>query len=265
MKKLVITVLAIGTVLYVAKKSSVFSYASTLWSHVQAEAKDAVPTRFEISRARHEIANLDDDIRAMIRPIAEYKADISRLRKNIAGTEKTLAEQKEILLSMTQDLESSSPVLYYGGQEYSVERIRVKLDRDFASYKRMEASLGSQRKLLEAKETSLKATEEQLAKIISKKREYEVRLAQLEADEETLQIARIGSKLQIDDSRSTQIEAALSEIEHRHNVQRAEVELRTGNIATDAIPVRERSQPGTNGQSVQSIRSYLEATQTASK
>ncbi len=255
MKKLLVTVLAIGACLYVVKSSSLFSYASTVWSQVKDQTKNAVPTRFEIDRARHEIANLDDDIAGMIRPIAEYKATITRLRKDIGQAEKALEEQKGILLSMTKDLEGNPSVLVYAGEEYGAERVRLKLARDFDSFRRLETNLKTQRKLLEAKECSLKATQEQLAKVIGKKREYEVRLAQLEADEETLQIARIGSKLQIDDSRATQIEAALSDIEHRHNVQRAEVELKTGALANDVIPVQERQR---GKQDVNAIRSYLE-------
>ena len=89
-------------------------------------------------------------------------------------------------------------------------RIRTKLQADFDGYKRLESHLHSQHKLLEAKEASLKAAQDQLAKVIAKKREFELRLAQLEAEEETLQVARLGSKLQLDDSRATQIEAVLS-------------------------------------------------------
>jgi chromosome segregation ATPase len=258
MKKVLVAVLVIGACVYFVKKSSVFSYASTVWSHVKTETKNAVPTRFELDRARHEIANLDDDIGTMIRPIAEYKATIVRLKKDITLAEKALDEQKGVLLSMTGDLEGNPTVLVYAGEEYAADRVRAKLSKDFASYQRLEANLKSQRKLLEAKETSLKATQEQLAKVIDKKREYEVRLAQLEAEEETLKIARIGSNLQIDNSRSTQIEAALADIENRHNVLRAEVEL-TGTLANDVIPVQERRQ---NRMDVQAIRAYLEGTTT---
>jgi chromosome segregation ATPase len=259
MKKLLVIALAIGACLYFAKKSSVFSYVGTAWCQVKSSAKNAVPTLFELDRVRHEIANLDGDVGTMIRPIAEYKATIVRLQNDIGRTEKVLGEQKIVLLSMTRDLEKNGDVLVYAGEEYSAERVRAKLNKDFESYKRLEGNLKSQRQLLEAKEKSLKATQEQLAKVIAKKREYEVRLAQLEADEETLHIARLGSTLQIDDSRATQIEAALADIEHRHNVQRAEAELKTGTLANDVIPVQQRK-PAV--QDTASIRRYLEGSPT---
>ncbi len=258
MKKLLVTVLVIGVGWYCVKKTSLFSYASTVWSGVKTETQNAVPTRFEIERARHEIANLDDDIGEMIHPIAEYKASIAQLKKDISQSEKALAEQKATLLSMSRDLEDNPTTLVYAGEEYAASRVRTKLQRDFESYKRQETNMKSRRQLLEAKETSLKATREQLAKVIAKKREYEVRLAQLEADEETIQVARLGSQLQIDNSRATQIEAALADIEHRHNVQRAEVELKTGNPANDPIAVQDRGPVKTDASA---IRAYLEGKQ----
>lgn len=255
MKKVLCGLLIVGLGVFLAKKTSLLSYAGTLWSQVKTETKANIPTRFEIQRARHELAQLDDDIAAMIRPIAEYKAAVAGLQKDIAKGQAALDEQKPLLLTMAKDLDGSPSVVLYNGEEYSADRVRQKLQRDFDGYQRMERNLQSQRKLLEAKETSLKAAQDQLGKVITKKKEFELRLAQLEADEETLQIAKIGSKLQIDDSRATQIEAALSDIEQRHTVQRTEIELRTQTFASDAIPVGPRQRQGVD---IAAIRQYLE-------
>ena len=218
MRKLAWAALVLVVGGWLAMKTSFASYAGTLWSQVKTDAKKQVPTRFEIERVRHELEQLDDDIGGMIRPIAEYKAAIARLQKDIARTPDGAGRAEADPLDDDQ-----GP----GGQSDRGTRTRArstrptasahKLQRDFESYQRMEKNLASQRKLLEAKESRCEAAQDQLAKVIAKKREFELRLAQLEADEETLQIARIGSKLEIDDSRATQIEAALAEIEQRHD------------------------------------------------
>jgi len=243
MKKALVTLLIVGAGLWMVKKASIFSYGSTLWSQARTEIKKQVPTKFEIERVRHEIANMEQDVKGMIRPIAEYMADISRLKKDLQASKAALAEQKTTLLTMAQDLEGSPSVLVYGGKEYTADKIKDKLQKDFDSYKRCEATAKSQEKLLEAKEKSLSATREQLGKLLSKKREYEVRLAQLEAEEETLRIAKLGTKLEIDDSRATEIEAALAEIERRHEVTRSEIELVTGPFANEFIPVHQKNRP----------------------
>jgi septation ring formation regulator EzrA len=258
-RKVIVSLLLVAACFYVVKKTSVLSYAGTLWSQVAKETKNAVPTQFEIDRVRHELAGMDGDISQMLRPIAEHMATMQRLKKDIKTTRNNLADQKANILTMTKDLEGSPTVLVYGGEEYSAERVRQKLQRDFDSYKRTEAHLKSQEKLLEAKERSLSATREQLAKLVAKKREYEIRLAQLEADEETLQIARLGSKLPMNDNRASEIEAALANIEHRQDVERARDDLLNGQFANDFIPVNQRIRSGTAPVDLNEIRSYLQA------
>jgi hypothetical protein len=93
-----------------------------------------------------------------------------------------------------------------------------------------EKNLKTQQQVLEAKELALKATQEQLAKVVSKKREYELRLAQLEAMDQTLQVAKIGSTIKIDASRATQIEEALQNLEKRLTTDSEELKIRTGEI-----------------------------------
>jgi hypothetical protein len=254
-KALIVGLIVVGGV-FLIKKTSLLSYAGTLWCKARQEAKNQVPTKFELDRIRHEIAQMDSDIKGMLSPIAENMAAVKRLGRDVETTRNRLADQKSTLLTMTRDLESNPQFVVYAGEKYSAERVRNKLDRDFASYKRCEAKLKSQENLLEAKERSLSATREQLNKLIAKRREFEVRLAQLEADEETLQIARIGSKgVQLDDSRATDIEAALADIERRHDVQREELELMNGPLASDIIPVQERDRQRVDAQTV---RNYLE-------
>jgi len=254
-KLLLIGVIVVGG-LFLLRKTSLCSYIGTAWSSVRQETKNQVPTKFELDRIRHEISHMDSDIKGMLSPIAENMAAVKRLNRDIEATRARLGEQKSTLLTMTQDLESNPRFITYGGEKYSVDRVRLKLDRDFASYKRCEGKLKSQETLLEAKERSLSATREQLNKLIAKRREFEIRLAQLQADEETLQIARIGSKgIQLDDSRATEIEAALADIERRHDVQREELELMNGPLASDIIPVQERDRPAVDASAV---KNYLQ-------
>jgi chromosome segregation ATPase len=261
MKKLLIVGLIVVGGLFLVKKTHLASYAGTLWSKVRHQATVQVPTKFELDRIRHEIGRMDADIRDMLSPIAENMAAVKRLNKDIEATRGRLAEQKTTLLTMTNDLDSKAQFITYGGEKYSADRIRRKLQRDFASYKHCEAKLKSQETLLEAKERALSATREQLNKVIAKRSEFLVRLAQLEADEETLQIARIGSKgIQLDDSRATEIEAALAQLEQRHEVERDTLNLLNGPLASDIIPVHEGQGTGVD---VNQVRNYLQGSPAA--
>lgn len=218
-------------------------------------SKKTAPSRERIKLARAEIAKMDAEIDRMVRPLAEYTASVNKLKKDITTTESNLAEQKEILQILARDLETKATTVSYGGKTFSAEKIEAKLQKDFKSYQRLESQLTSQKAMLEAKQTSLRGVQEQMAKAMVKKQEFEVRLAQLEADEEILQIAKMGTKLQIDQTLTTKIEAALGDIAHQHGVDRAELELRTGKVVEDDIAVVTRPEPKVDASS---ILRYLE-------
>jgi peptidoglycan hydrolase CwlO-like protein len=260
MKKLLILGI-IGAVALVAivKKTNVCSYASTLASTVGAQAKDQVPTKFELERIRNEIAALDGDISQMIRPIAEYKSAIEKMRKDIAKGETNITTRKKDLLDVVKELEANKP-FKVNDRVYTPEQVRRQVERDTTSLKQLEKHVKAQQQVLDAKELSLKATQEQLAKVISKKREYEIRLAQVEAEEETLQVARIGSTVKIDNTRATQIEDALAAIEQRHDVERHETILRTNDLVNVPLQDRNRTPDDLNA-----IRNYLEGNEPADK
>src|ERR1700726_1693692 len=113
MKKLLLIGLIVVGSLFVLKKTSLCSYAGTLWTQVRHEAKTQVPIKFELDRIRHEIGRMDADIRGMLSPIAENMAAVKRLKKDIEATRTRLEEQKSSLLTMTKDLEPNPQFLTY--------------------------------------------------------------------------------------------------------------------------------------------------------
>jgi len=260
MKKLLVIGLVVMAGLWVVRKTNLVSYAGTLWTTVRQEAKAQVPTKFELDRIRHEIARMDGDIRGMVSPIAEHMATISKLRRDIQHNEGSLAEQKTTLLSITAALKEGEEQVSYKGSRVPAERLRRQLQRDFNSFKLLETQLGTQRKLLAAKEKTLEGAREQLNKLIAKKRDFEVRVAQLEAEEQLLTVARTGTNLSVDESRATEIQEALNGVEHRQEVERNKIVLTTGDPVTEGLPAQD--QPTA---SVDEIRDYLQGTTPATR
>ncbi len=200
MKK-TLALVAIGVIglAVLAKTTNVSSYVSTLWSQARVAAKQSVPTKFEIDRIRNDIASLDQDLDRMIRPIAEHKVNVEKLRKDVVRDEEKLAEQKKVLLDATAAVKAAKKgdTLIYGAKGFTVEQVKTRIGIDFKSYERFEANVSAQKKLLESKEGTLRAAQEQLTTFISKKREFEVQLAQLEAENEINQVAAVGTSRSI--------------------------------------------------------------------
>jgi len=261
MKKwLIVGILGAVALVVVLKKTNVCSYASTLVSTVSKDAQDQVPTKFELERIRNEIAALDGDISKMIRPIAEYKYDIEKLRKDLVKSEKNIEERKQTLLTVLGELEANKKFVI-NERTLSHEQVRKQVQRDTETLKQVEKHVKVQQQVLEGKELALKATQEQLAKVITKKREYEIRLSQLEAEEESLKALSVGADLKLDPTRAAQIEEALAAIEKRQQVARHQLNMKTdADIANLNLEDRNRTAPELNA-----IRSYLEGNEPADK
>ena len=261
MKKMLIVGMIGAVALFViAKKTNVFSYGSTFISQVATDAKNQVPTKFELDRIRNEIAALDGDISQMIRPVAEYKADIGKLRDDIAKNQTNINEKKKVLLAFVEKLEGNPKEVVCGAKRIPADRVKDEVQRQSEKLKVLEKSVKAHQQMLEAKEISLKATQEQLAKVVSKKREFEVRLAQLEAMDQTLQVQRIVSNIKIDTSRATQIDDALQGVEKKLNADMHELDMIKNDVAN--INLFEREPEPLD---LSAIRGYLEGNEAPAK
>jgi chromosome segregation ATPase len=253
MKKLLVIGLIVLAGLWLVRKTHIASYAGTLWCQMRQEAKAQVPTRFELDRIRHEIAQMDNDIRNMVSPIAEHMATIARLRRDIEQNEATLADRKAGLLTLTTSLDKGTDPIDFRGQRLTPERARHQMRRDFNSFKLLQTQLATHRKLLDAKEKALDGTREQLNKLIAKKRDFEVQLANLEAREQMLTVARTGTDLLVDDSRATKIKSDLEGIEHRMDVEQNKLDLINAGVGTTSTPAPEQGSA-----SPDEVRAYIE-------
>jgi chromosome segregation ATPase len=259
MKK-TIALVAVGVIglAVLAKTTNVSSYVSTLWSQARVAAKQSVPTKFEIDRIRNDIASLDQDLDRMIRPIAEHKVNVEKLRKDVVRDEEKLAEQKKVLLDATAavKLAKKGDTLIYGGKGFTVDQVKTRIAIDFESFKRFEANVAAQKKLLESKEGTLRAAQEQLTTFISKKREFEVQLAQLEAENEVNQVAAVGTDIKIDTTRVATIAQSLGELRETIEKDRMVLEMRNGILNANNIQLSQPQQTVTVD--LDAIQTHLE-------
>jgi chromosome segregation ATPase len=252
-KYLLIGIIGTVALVFIGAKTNLSSYAQTFLRQVEKQADNSIPTKFEIERIRQEITSLDGDISQMIRPIAEYKAEIQRTRQEVTTSQKTIDEKKAKLLAHFEKVDGNKKFVRCNDKDWPVEKFTAELQRQTEIVKNQELNLKTKQQVLEAKEKSLKATQEQLAKVVSKKREYEARLAELEALDQSLQVARIASDIKIDNSRATQIEDALRKLEDKLRADGAELDLRRGENANLNLFEQEPAPLD-----LQALRSYLE-------
>jgi hypothetical protein len=245
-----------------AKTTNVSSYVSTAWSQARVAAKQQVPTKFEIDRIRNEVASLDQDMDRMIRPIAEHKIAVERMRKDVARDEDRLVDQKKVLLDATAAVKGAKPgeKLFYGvpPQAFSVDKVKARIALDFEVYKRFEKHVAAQKQLLESKEVTLRAAQEQLQSFASKKREFEVQLSQLEAEHEINQVAAVGTDIKIDTTRAASIAQALADLKDTIDKDRAVAEMRKDFANLNGIQLSQPQQSAAVTVDLEAIQTHLE-------
>ncbi len=258
MKK-TIALLAAGTLALVvlAKTTNVSSYVGTAWCKAKNAVKQQVPTEFEIDRISHDIASLDTALERMIRPIAEHKVAVDRLRKEVSDNEAKLNEQKKVLLDATNAVKGAKKgeQLVFGDKPYSVELVKRKIARDFESYKRFEATVTAQKSLLESKESTLRAAQDQLNSFMAKKRDFELQLAQLRAEHEVNKVAAVGTDIEIDNTPLTNIAQALADLKDAVERDRIILETRKGIVDINGIQL---NQPHNTAVDLDAIQAHLE-------
>jgi len=254
-----IALLAAGTLALVvlAKTTNVSSYVGTAWCKAKNAVKQQVPTEFEIDRISHDIASLDTALERMIRPIAEHKVAVDRLRKEVSDNEAKLNEQKKVLLDATNAVKGAKKgeQLVFGDKPYSVELVKRKIARDFESYKRFEATVTAQKSLLESKESTLRAAQEQLNTFMAKKRDFELQLAQLRAEHEVNKVAAVGTDIEIDNTPLTNIAQALADLKDAVERDRIILETRKGIVDINGIQL---NQPQSTAVDLDAIQAHLE-------
>ncbi len=241
-KKFVFTAALVAIGLGALHATGLSSYTSTAVSKIRSGFKKAVSLEFEIERLRHEVAQLIPEMKRNFTNIAEEMVAVENLDKEIKTTTANLQKQKEALLAMTRDVESGKTILVYGGREYSIDRVKTKLARDWASYRVCADELKAKEQLLDAKQEALDATRERLAAIKTQKQELELEVAKLEAELKTVRLAQTRNKFHFDDSRLARCKATLAEIKNRLNVERKAMDIE-GQFANDNIPVEKKVQP----------------------
>src|SRR5207249_655125 len=135
-------------------------------------------------------------------------------------------------------------------------RAKTLLAHEFAAFKRFEQDLAAKEKLLDAQQQFVAASLDQLEKMVTAKRELEVRLEQLEADEAWIAANAVVTPLKTDNKRVAEIKNALDRIETSQTVEKEKQALvahygnRIGDAPAGAAPAVNTSE----------IQNYLNGT-----
>ena len=123
--------------------------------------------------------------------IAEQQVDIEhRTREIRRKKQEELGRQKQVILTLRNDLEHGSGTFKYASRTYTANQVKRDLALRFDRFKGFEESIGRDKQILEAREKTLRANKEKLDTLLSCKKELVVQIEQLDARLKTVQAAR---------------------------------------------------------------------------
>jgi chromosome segregation ATPase len=217
-KKTIVTSAAALLVALLFLGRDLVSYVRTSAGYVQTSVTDSVPMEFQITRARGMIDDLVPEIRKNMHVIAKEEVEVEKLDKQIADTQTRLAKDKEEILRLKTDVESSKQEFEYAGRTYTAQQVKQDLANRFDRYKTSEATLGSLKDIYRARQKSLEAARQKLEGTLAAKRQLYVEVENLQARLQMIAAAQTTSQYNFDESRLGRVRALISDLKTRLDV-----------------------------------------------
>ncbi len=221
-KKLFVTTAALALLGGFLFGTDLLSYARTSATEVRKAVKAEVPLDFEVQRARDLVADLVPDIQEHMHVIAANQVEVDRFRKEVARKQEGLRKQEQAILALNDDLKSGSGTFQYASRTYTSAEVRRDLKERLDRFKLAKGALETDQRILTHREKSLRANEDRLDKMLLQKRDLEVKVEQLSArlsELRALQAADASANLDIDNTRLTQAEKLIAELNEQLDVK----------------------------------------------
>jgi len=167
--------------------------------------------------------------------VAEQSVDVKDLERNIEKKESHIAGQKEAILALRSDLNSSRDKFTYRHVSYTRGEVESDLSQRFEAFRAGEDAVNRDRQILTAQRQTLRANQQKLDSMLGRKQELSVLVSQVEARLKTIQAAEAVNNIEVDDTKLTRVEGLIKDLNHALDVR--ESLLETEGHVMGRIPV----------------------------
>jgi chromosome segregation ATPase len=217
------TALGAGT-LFLVFGTSAPSYIKTAFCRVRQTAKDSIDPRFEIERARTEIASLQPAFDQNKETLARAEVAAERLQKEIGEVQASLDHQKTTVLALRDQLKKGDYRLT-GHVVGTAADVKARLEHRLDQYKATESVLREKQELLKAKHQMIEGAHTQLEALREQKANLLARLAQVEARLQLIEASQARSEFNFDSSALARAKEAVANLEEKLDVMAHKVEI----------------------------------------
>jgi chromosome segregation ATPase len=232
--------LGAGT-LFLVFGTSAPSYVKTAFHKMRQSAKDSIDPRFEIDRARTEIASLQPAFDQNKETLARAEVAAEHLEREIVETQANLEREKDDILALVAKVKSGDFRLT-GRYASTPEEAKAKLANRKDHYDYSAAILKEKQEVLKQKRRTIEAAHKQLENLRVQKSMLLARLASIEARLQTIEATEAKNEFNFDNSALSRAKETVTELEQRLEVmaRRAEIEGRYGDLDGHSVYVDPR-------------------------
>jgi chromosome segregation ATPase len=217
------------------------SYVKTAYHKVRRDAKNAVPLPFDIERARDQIASLEPAIRDNIEKLARAEVEVDHLDKEIIAIRSNMDVEKKALLTLRESLKTGEYRLAgHSSVAYTEDEVKADLNRRLDSYHDVKKILEAKESTLKARQSEIIAFRKQLETMMAQKKKLNTKLDEIEAKLSQIQATQASNEFQLDGSALSSAKETVSDLEKRLEVMARKAEME-GRYAETGVPVTLKS------------------------
>ena len=195
-----------------------FEYFTGTVRHIQRGVANNVPIEFELERARDMLEEIIPEMHANVKLISQEEVEIAALKTEIDSTVKPMAMEREAIENLNQQLCLHKASYQVGGHQFTRQELTDDLANRFERFKESEMIKQSKEKMLKIRESSLANAIKNLENTKKNKQLLQNKIASLESKYRLIQASSVGTEYSIDNSKLSQTEKLISQINKRLDV-----------------------------------------------
>jgi chromosome segregation ATPase len=193
------------------------SYVKTAFQKGRHIVKDAVDPRFEIDRARSQIADLKPMIEKNIETLARAEVEAEHLEREVITVQANLDNEKKLMLSMRDKLKTGDFRLT-GRVADTEDEVKAELAHRLDHFTYTSELIKEKRATLKAKRNIIKAAHDQLENLKTQKTTLLAKLASIEARLEQIEANNAKNDFHFDGSALANAKLTVAELEEKLEV-----------------------------------------------
>ncbi len=219
-KKLLILTLGVVLVLGLLFGRRAVDYVSKAVGDVQESINGKIPVEYELDGIRGNVEDLKKEIHDAMHKVAREEVKLDQLQEEINDKEQLVSQLTDDVQRLNGIAKSGETFVAHNGHHFDTEQVKADLGLRFERLKTEESTRDQLKQLHAVREKTLNATRQKMDKMISRKLQMEVDIANLESLHRLNEVAKVTSKMEIDDSPFNRTSQRIQDLKTRLKVER---------------------------------------------